>query len=637
MAATVQADADFISLNKKGLRYLQREESYSDFGKMFTLANNFYSRSEILLLRKTTDIIIQRATVARDSSNLARGNLYMAELYKLTGHNDSSYICYLKAEKLYRKLQDFRNLSDVLVRKGDAQSNQNDFIGSERSASEALTILRNYSDTFKSYQAYNLIGISSFELGNYAKAIEYYQRALKEAENLTDANKIFYTAIALNNIGNAYEHLRNYRQAIEYFQRALQLSGIQDSYPDFYATLIDNMAYSKFRLGENRELPGLFFDALAIRNKFDEKSKVVLSHIHLSEYYFNKLDTAAAIDHALKGLSVARKDNLPTDVLSAYKQIASVDVQNAAYYTNQYIRLSDSIQKIERSNKDRFARIEFETDEIALRNDKLAAQNRNLLYFFVGFLLIGVLLFVIRSQRARNRELLLIQAQQKANEDIYNLMISQQNIIEESRIKEKKRIAQELHDGVLGRLFGTRLNLDSLNRMVDFEAVARRTEYLNELKNIEQDIREISHDLNREKYALINNFLAILNNLLEEQKTSFNTTVEFKIDDQVNWDSLNNTIKINIYRIVQESLQNVNKYAQATKVKIQILQEENYLTLTIADNGIGFDTNLKKKGIGVQNMLSRAREMNGEFDIQSKRGKGTTIIVKIPKGAIATM
>jgi signal transduction histidine kinase len=100
---------------------------------------------------------------------------------------------------------------------------------------------------------------------------------------------------------------------------------------------------------------------------------------------------------------------------------------------------------------------------------------------------------------------------------------------------------------------------------------------------------------------------------------------------------LNNTIKINIYRIVQESLQNVNKYAQATKVKIQILQEENYLTLTIADNGIGFDTNLKKKGIGVQNMLSRAREMNGEFDIQSKRGKGTTIIVKIPKGAIATM
>jgi hypothetical protein len=103
----------------------------------------------------------------------------------------------------------------------------------------------------------------------------------------------------------------------------------------------------------------------------------------------------------------------------------------------EYIKISDSIQLEERKSKDKFARIAFETDEIILEKDKLAEQNRSLLYFFVGSLFVGLLLFVIRTQRAKNRELLLKQQQQKANEDIYNLMISQQATIEESRTKEK--------------------------------------------------------------------------------------------------------------------------------------------------------------------------------------------------------
>jgi signal transduction histidine kinase len=74
-------------------------------------------------------------------------------------------------------------------------------------------------------------------------------------------------------------------------------------------------------------------------------------------------------------------------------------------------------------------------------------------------------------------------------------MISQQNTIETSRLR-RKRVAQELHD-VLGRMFGVRMNLDSLNKFQDDQAISQRDSYLSELKNIEQDIREISHDLNR--------------------------------------------------------------------------------------------------------------------------------------------
>ena len=74
---------------------------------------------------------------------------------------------------------------------------------------------------------------------------------------------------------------------------------------------------------------------------------------------------------------------------------------------------NDSLQLEERKAKDKFARIAYETDEIIEQKDKLTEQNRTLLYFFIGTLFLGVLLFVIRTQRAKNRELLLKQQQQK--------------------------------------------------------------------------------------------------------------------------------------------------------------------------------------------------------------------------------
>jgi signal transduction histidine kinase len=107
------------------------------------------------------------------------------------------------------------------------------------------------------------------------------------------------------------------------------------------------------------------------------------------------------------------------------------------------------------------------------------------------------------------------------------------------------------------------MNLDSLNKFHDELAMDQRNSYLSELKNIEQDIREISHDLNREKSELINNFVAIVDNLLEEQRKTFATKLVSTIDKSLKWDVIEN-VKINLYRILQESLQNCNKYANAT-------------------------------------------------------------------------
>ena len=279
---------------------------------------------------------------------------------------------------------------------------------------------------------------------------------------------------------------------------------------------------------------------------------------------------------------------------------------------------------------EKFTRIEYETDQIKSENSDLMVQNRNLVYFFSALGILGLLIFIIKTQKAKNRELLFKQQQQNANEEIYNLMISQQNTLECSRIEEKKRVARELHDGVLGRMFGVRMNLDGLNEFQDELAVNQRTNYLSELKNIEQDIREISHDLNREKSELINNFVAIIDKLFEEQKKTYKSKLNTIIDSSIKWELVSNSIKINLYRILQESLQNINKYAEANNIRIEFNKLENHIVLKVSDNGKGFNVKTAKKGIGIQNILFRTNECKGIVDIKSAKAEGTFITVTVP-------
>jgi signal transduction histidine kinase len=102
--------------------------------------------------------------------------------------------------------------------------------------------------------------------------------------------------------------------------------------------------------------------------------------------------------------------------------------------------------------------LSYKTDEKE-RKQGLSRSNRNIVYAFSAFGILGLLFYYSKS-KAKKRELIFKQQQQYANEEIYNLMLAQQNTIETGRIEEKKRVARELHDGILGRMFGVRMNLD---------------------------------------------------------------------------------------------------------------------------------------------------------------------------------
>ncbi|TRX11685.1 tetratricopeptide repeat-containing sensor histidine kinase [Flavobacterium gawalongense] len=598
---------------------------------LFKVANRYYNINNWKDFNKTVHLVLDKSEKAKDTLNIIKSYTYLGDYYDSQAILDSSFQFYYKAEKMYEKLGDNFNLGKTLISKANLQFKAGDFLGSEKAVFNVLRIIKGEKGIKNIlYDAYNLLGLIYNELSEYENAIAYHNKALLISDDELIPKEFQSKATTYNNIGLLYLNSQKYMLAKEYFQKGLDQQNLKLQKPYVYAMLLDNLAYSKFKLKDSNELPELFYQSLRLRDSLQLASGIFVNKIHLSEYFASKKDAVKSLQYSKEALLLSRTTNNSRDILVALKQLAVIEPDKASVYSKEYIRINESLQKSERKMGEKFSRIEYETDQIKGENTNLETKNRNLLFGFSAFTILGLFLYIIKAQKAKNRELLFKQEQQKVNEEIYNLMISQQSTIETNRIVEKKRVAQELHDGVLGRMFGVRMNLDGLNRFNDEIAVNQRNSYLSELKNIEQDIREISHDLNREKSELINNFVAIVNNLFEEQKKTFKPKLATIIDPTIKWELLSNAVKINLYRIIQESLQNINKYANASAIKVELKKKEDDLFLVVSDDGIGFNVNKAKKGIGLQNIQSRTSECDGMVDIKSKKGEGTSITITVP-------
>lgn len=597
---------------------------------LFKIANRYYNIQNWKGYKSTVLLILEKSAAKKDFYSAAKGNEYLGDYYSDSGKADSSFLYYFNAEKLYRDLKNNHKQALVLLKKSNLQFFEGDLLAAEKATFRALQIVKNtgYNDVL--YDAYNMLGMIYNELEDFDNSIIYHNKAIASIDKTVLEVVSQPEATSYNNIGNLNLKRGNFKAAKQYLQKGLNLKDIATDNPALYATLLNNFALAKLKLKERDSLPDLFYQSLKIREHLQITAGIISSKINLSEYYISKNAELTAIKFAREALYLSKKSNDYRNILNALKQLSIIDPKNASFYGITYIQTSEQLQKSERKMGNKFTRIEYETDEIKSENNELAQQNRNLVYLFSGLGILGLLIFKIKSQKAKNRELLFKQQQQVANEEIYNLMISQQNAIEVSRVEEKKRVARELHDGVLGRMFGVRMNLDGLNKQQDESAMLQIINYLAELKNIEQDIREISHDLNREKSELINNFVAIVNNLFEEQKKTYKSKFIVNIDATIRWELVSNAVKINLYRIIQEILQNTNKYAEALKINVDLKKEEDHLILKISDDGKGFNVKTAKKGIGLQNILFRTNECEGVVDIKSAKLQGTTVTVTLP-------
>jgi len=575
-----------------------------------------------------------KSNEANDTLNIARFYRYRAGYHKnITKILDSAFYYYIKAEKFYKKTDDFEGLARLYYFKGLMQYKIDDYLGSELSINKAYEIIKKRKANWFTYDVLTLLGNIAHNLNNFDSAIKYHTEALNLTKRLNLSPKLYkfnFIETSLNNIGNSYKEQKKYRKALYYFQKALFSKSITKEDALIYPYLYINIGYCKMQLNEYNEIPILFGKASKLFDSLGVKNEYALVNVYLSDYYFRKKDTLNAIKFSEIGLKLAREAKAPYYYLIALSNAGFINKAKAQQYIKEYHKKNDSIQFEERKTRNQFFKIQLETDEIIQQKESAIKQKWVFTSIISGFLLIVILLFVIYRQRAKQKELQLLQIQQKGNEEIYHLMLNQQSKVEEARQIEKKRIALELHDGIMNKLASTRLNLFVLSKKSDPETVNKCLTYIEDIHDIENEIRNVSHELNQELFIGKDSFVSILNQFIAEQNSHLKTHLELQIDGNFNWDLIRSEVKMHLYRIIQEATRNSNKHAKAAKVTICFTMDENQLCMSIIDNGIGFDAEKAKGGIGISNMQQRVQSLKGTLSITSKTNKGTTIYTKIP-------
>lgn len=548
--------------------------------------------------------------------------------------NDSAYYYYTNAVKIYKQVGEISRRIGVLTNLSGIQYIEKDFLGSEENAIEGLKLIQQSPQTEANLEAawnfYNNLGNVSLELDNYNKSIDYNEKASNIADEMEDG--FILDLVSKNNIAFVYKEKGDVETALKLYKDIYLNYDFFDIDPTLYALVLDNVAYASFLNKDKNydKLDKMFKRAYKICDSMGDPITKIGVTIDLSKFYKaqNKLDSS--LHYAYETYKLSKETNSNDMLLESLLILSELKPgDEGKKYLNEHIRLSDSLLQHERSIRNKFARVQFETDQIEQENERIATQRFWLLMISIVLLITLFLLYIIITQRSKNKELQFEREQQQTNEEIYNLMLSQQDKVDEARAQEKKRISEEMHDGILGRLFGTRLSLDSLNFVEGKEAVKKRSVYIDDLKNIEQDIRKISHDLNMD-FVGASGFMTIVEALIQKQTQAYQLTYDFYHSDDINWENLSNKTKIHIYRILQETMQNIYKHADASQIKISFDLKNSVICLTIRDDGRGFSVQKSKKGIGLKNINSRVEELNGIAQFESEIDKGTIITIHIP-------
>lgn len=567
---------------------------------------------------------------ARDTLNLAKYYRYKACYFKDKKIYDSTFYCYIKAEKFYKDVNDNSSSAYMQLNKGIVQFIIGDYARSEVSLLKAYSFFKDSDNKDNLYGTLNQLGLVYNELGEYKESIRYHQMALETVFKYKLINAQHQDAVCYNNIGYLYLNQKKYELAAINFELGLKSKNIIDDDVELYALLKSNLAFSKFKLKKYEECRKLLFDALEVCNRLKDKPVMVNIYLYLSKYFNSIGLNDEAIKYCNKALDQAKINKLNLDTLLVLKHAIVINRNKSEKYIEDYFRIFNEIQLQGRKSKERFDKIQFETYEIT-KEKETAIKQKWIISIIAGLIvLIIIFLLIIYWQRSKHKELELLQSQQKANEEIYDLMLSQKNNEERVREQEKKRIALELHDGVMNRLVSTRLNLGVLSHNNDLKTIEKCIIEIDGIYNIEQEIRNIAHDLNYEVFTDNNSFISIINDFIITQNNITNTNYILEMDESIEWKFISSSIKMNLYRIIQEASHNINKFAEAKNAIISFVIDKNDVCLSIIDNGKGFNPKTNFNGIGLKNIKQRVSSIHGKFIIQSVKNKKTSLIIIFP-------
>jgi two-component system, NarL family, sensor kinase len=636
----------------------------------FTIVGLFLSVSVTAQIEKRYSLLRQLSP-AKEDTNKVMLLLKIADAYE-SNNQDSSVFYLEESKKLSESLKFKRGLYKYYSQSAIVSFTKGNYDIAMQQNKEALLFAREMNDSNLIINILANTGIVYQYTGQFDRQLEYLLQALALIEKRNQKEKL---SSMYHNVANAYYNLNNYRKSVEYCLLSLKLykeTG-NNAYPNrTFATLGQNFAMLKntdsalyyytraitesIKLDDNyavASIYGYMADTYAARNDFKEMLKVAEKSLTLSKElqsrqmlasslynmayasYFNG-DNIAAKKHINEALNIAVKDSLKDELKNIYTVLSFIAARDGDYKISyQAKQKSDSIQQTLLNEQVIKSTTELEKKyESEKKNGQIIIQQAQLEKSrILNVVLIGsaAVLFIISILSYRSYQ----QKQKLQQQRIIELETQQQLTATEAVLKgeeqERTRLAKDLHDGLGGMLSGIKYSFNTMkgNLIMTPDNAQAFERSMDMLDSSIKEMRRVAHNMMPE--ALVKFGLdTALKDFCNDINQSGALTVSYQSIEMENA-AIEQTTAITIYRIVQELINNSIKHAAAATAIVQLSKTENILSLTVEDDGKGFDTALinTAKGIGWNNINNRVEFLKGKLDLNSQIDKGTSVHIEI--------
>lgn len=537
--------------------------------------------------------------------------------------NAENYI--KKSLAIRRELKLPREIISSLSKLGNISVEQGKFSEAIKIYLECTKISeqQNYFDYLAAIYG-NISSIYSTNLNQYDLGLVYAKKAIIENEksNNTYGNGIMYSAI-----GSIFSNKNQVDSAIFYYKLAKKIVFEKKAFNE-YCTIVNNLGQLYKQSSKGNLGIAEYKEAAKIARQIGDSNGFVTYETNLAAVLteLGRLNEAEEIYK--RSVLISEKLKNRENLLKIYKGASILytikgNKELALNYLEKYINLNDTIFSYDVSNKISKYQTIYETEkkenkikELNLINtianiekQNLVKQTKFLYIIFISILFFFSIAIYLINKIKKSKAALL----QQKNISIASFKAEQ---------IERERIAKELHDGIAQKLsvMTMQLSLKEPNIKLATEIT----------KSTIQDVRNISHNLMPANIKL--GLIKSLEILVEELNTSVtNQLINLSVDKRANHIQLSEQNTLNIYRIIQEFIQNSLKYANANLIEVKLVLENNYLVLTLSDNGIGFNINdaLNKNGIGLSNIKNRVEQLGGKISMKSSKENGTHFKISI--------
>ena len=458
-------------------------------------------------------------------------------------------------------------------------------------------------------------------LKQYDKAVDYYK---KELLGYKGPKTESYYATDFSRLAFCLTEMGQYKEAKPFLDSALK---ILQAYPKSYPWIkyYDANADWYQKQGLHDQALANYNAAIAVAQQINDQYDSINALFGKYDvlYTMRKFNEAKSVAYAVYNLNLSLQDTITFDRIGIYKNLYEIEKatgnnSGALKWLERYSGLADTIHKQEEKIKVNNLEVKYQAEKkekeiLELQNTTKQQQltlnqNKLLVVLLVAaLLLVGLSLFVY-FLIARNKNKLVV----------FNAMLQGQE-------NERKRLSIDLHDGLGGMISGIKLNLQGVTET--YPGYEQIQPIIIRIGDAVKELRRIAHNLMPENLLRFGLQTALTD--LCERSQYPGTSVSFYASG-LN-ENLTQQEQLTIYRIVQELLNNAIKYASATEILVQCIQVKDQLSITVEDNGTGFDLDQlqDKAGMGLSNVRNRTKYLKGTMEINSGKNIGTTINVNL--------